>query len=153
MKRQLNIDILGGLSVLAIVAFFFFQLDEDFTMFGLFFPERVMPILTILGVAIIVKGFVRPSRPKKPVFQINRTMLVSMLAGLGWVLLLVPLGFVLTSFVCVCGLLVLYTPREERTAKGVLINAVGSFVIVYGFYYAFVQFLGVTLPKGVLTFL
>ena len=84
MKNKLNIDILGGISILAIAAFFFFQLGEDFSMFALFFPEKMLPILAILGGVILVKGFVRPTRINKPIFQINKTMIAAMLVGILW---------------------------------------------------------------------
>ena len=152
MKNKLNIDILGGISILAIAAFFFFQLGEDFSMFALFFPEKMLPILTILGGVILVKGFVRPTRINKPIFQINKTMIVAMLVGILWVLLLEPLGFVATSFASVFGLQILYMPKETRSPKNIFINAVGSICTVVFFYYVFVQYLGVTLPAGILTF-
>ena len=61
MKRNINIDILGGLSILAIASFFYFQLGEDFSMFGLFFPEKMLPVLVAFGIAILAKGFIRPT--------------------------------------------------------------------------------------------
>ena len=152
MKNKLNIDILGGISILAIAAFFFFQLGEDFSMFALFFPEKMLPILTILGGVILVKGFVRPTRINKPIFQINKTMIVAMLVGILWVLLLEPIGFVATSCASVFGLQILYMPKETRSPKNIFINAVGSICTVVFFYYVFVQYLGVTLPAGILTF-
>lgn len=151
MKNKLNIDILGGISILAIAAFFFFQLGEDFSMFALFFPEKMLPILAILGGVILVKGFVRPTRINKPIFQINKTMIAAMLVGILWVLLLEPIGFVVTSFTSVFGLQILYMPKETRSPKNIFINAAGSICIVVFFYYVFVQYLGVTLPAGILT--
>jgi hypothetical protein len=151
MKNKLNIDILGGLSILAIAAFFFFQLGEDFSMFALFFPEKMLPILAILGVIILIKGFVRPTKISNPIFQINKTMLAAMVTGILWVLLLEPVGFIVTSFVSVFGLQILYMPREIRSCKNVIINAAGSFCTVVFFYHVFVQYLGVTLPAGVVT--
>ena len=150
MNGKLNIDILGGLSVLAIAAFFFFQLGDDFSMFALFFPERMLLALALLGLAVIVKGFVRPTKLEKPVFQINRTMLAAVVTGLLWVILLEPVGFIIMSFLSVAGLQILYMPREQRCLKSVLVNLAGSLIIVLLFYYVFVQFLGVTLPAGIL---
>lgn len=148
MKRKINIDILGGLSILVISAFFYAQLGEDFSMFGLFFPERMLPILTAFGVAILAKGFIRPTVLAKPVFQINRTMVLAMAVGTLWVLLLEKAGFVATSAVSVFALQMAYTPRDERSVKCVLLNLVGAFAVVLFFDYVFVQFLGVTLPDG-----
>ena len=150
MKSRLNIDILGGISVLAIAAFFFFQLGEDFSMFALFFPEKMLPLLALLGLVILIKGFVRPTRLEKPAFQINRTMVAAMLTGLLWVLILEPAGFIISSFVSVLTLQILYMPKELRTCKNVLCNALISLGIVVFFHYVFVQYLGVTLPSGIL---
>lgn len=152
MKRKLNIDILGGLSILAITAFFFLQLGEDFSMFALFFPEKMLPILGLLGLIILVKGLVRPVKIDKPVFQINKNMLAAMMTGILWVLLLQPVGFIITSFVSVFTLQVFYMPKEIRSFKKIAINAAGSLCIVLFFYHVFVQYLGVTLPSGVLQF-
>lgn len=150
MNGKLNIDILGGLSVLAIAAFFFFfQLGDDFSMFALFFPERMLPALVLLGLAVIVKGFVRPTKLEKPVFRINGTMIAAVVTGLLWVILLEPVGFIITSFFSVSGLQILYMPRDQRCLKSVFVNLAGSLIIVLLFYYVFVQFLGVTLPAGV----
>ncbi|ATD82517.1 MULTISPECIES: tripartite tricarboxylate transporter TctB family protein [Desulfovibrio] len=152
MKNKINIDILGGISILVIAAFFFFQLGEDFSMFALFFPEKMLPILAILGLVILVKGFVRPTKINRPIFQINKNMVAAMLVGILWVLLLEPVGFVVTSFASVFGLQILYMPKEIRSPKNVFINAAGSICTVVLFYYVFVQYLGVTLPAGVLRF-
>ncbi len=134
--------------ILAISAFFYAQLGEDFSMFGLFFPERMLPLLTAFGVAILAKGFIRPTGLAKPVFQINRTMILAMAVGTLWVLLLEKAGFVATSAVSVFALQMAYTPRDERSVKCVLLNLVGSFAVVLFFDYVFVQILGVTLPDG-----
>lgn len=150
MKSKLNIDIIGGISVLAIAAFFFFQLGEDFSMFALFFPEKMLPILTMLGIAIIIKGFVRPTRLERPIFQINRTMVAAMVTGSLWVILLEPVGFIITSAVSIFFLQVLYMEKGKRTFRNVTINALGSLCTVVIFYYIFVQYLGVTLPEGLL---
>lgn len=152
MKSKLNIDILGGISVLLIAAFFFFQLSDDFSMFALYFPKKMLPILTVLGIVILVKGFVRPTKISTPVFQINKTMLAAIITGILWVLLLERVGFILTSFAGVFILQILYMPKELRSFKNILINALGSFCTVVFFYYVFVQYLGVTLPRGILTF-
>ncbi|WP_418764548.1 tripartite tricarboxylate transporter TctB family protein [Mailhella sp.] len=148
MNSRFNIDTLGGLSILAIVAFFFLQLGDDFTPFGLFFPERILPILTLLGALILAKGLLRSSGNLKGVFQINKTMVISMVTGAAWALLLVPVGFILASFLSMFFLLMIYIPKGERTLKRALTNGVGSLICVLFFYYVFVQFLGVTLPDG-----
>lgn len=148
MKRNINIDILGGLSLLGIAAFFYVQLGDDFSMFGLFFPERMLPILTAFAVIILVKGFVRPTKLEKPIFQINGTMLLAMIVGALWVMLLESAGFVLTSFLSVFSLQIAYMPKENRSLKSVFANLVGSLAVVLFFYYLFTQYLGVTLPDG-----
>lgn len=149
MKRNINIDILGGISLLAICSFFFFQLNsDDFSMFGMFFPEKILPMLAFLAVLIIIKGFVKPSRPEKPIFQINGKMVITLLTGLAWVLLLGRAGFILTSFASLFGLQCAFTPREERSIKSVAIQFAGSLATVLFFHHIFVQYLGVTLPDG-----
>lgn len=152
MKSKLNIDIIGGISVLLIAAFFFFQLSEDFSMFGLYFPKKMLPILITLGIVILIKGFVHPAKISTPVFQINKTMLAAIITGILWVLLLERVGFMITSFAGVFILQILYMPKEIRSFKNILINALGSFCTVAFFYYVFVHYLGVTLPRGILTF-
>ncbi len=77
-------------------------------------------------------------------------MIAAVVTGLLWVILLEPVGFIITSFFSVSGLQILYMPRDQRCLKSVFVNLAGSLIIVLLFYYVFVQFLGVTLPAGVL---
>ena len=148
MQMKANTDTLGGSVVLIISAFFYLQLGDDFSSFGIYFPERVLPLLVILGAILLVRGLVRRKEPKKVIFQINRTMLLSMVIGAAWALLLEFCGFISISFVSLSLLVTAYSPKEKLTAKNILINCIGVFVVVILFYYVFSRLLGVTLPSG-----
>ena len=152
--QRLNRDFLGGGTLLAICAFFYVQMaGNEFSAYGMYFPERVLPILAILAVLIIIKGFVKPSRAEGPIFRFNKNMIITLVTGLCWVFLLERLGFLLVSFLCLFGLQCVFTSREERSLKSVLWQLAGSLVTVVFFYHIFVQYLGVTLPKGLITFM
>lgn len=43
MQANTNTDMVGGLAVLAVSAFFYSQISEDFTQFGVFFPSSSSP--------------------------------------------------------------------------------------------------------------
>lgn len=147
-KKLINSDYWGGCTVLLIVLFFWLQLSDDFTPFGVFFPERVMPLLTLLGIALLIKGRFAPSMRPNFLRGINTTMLTTMLCGTGWVIAFEPLGFVLSSFVAVMIMLIVFAEKEERTFAYIAKSAVGTLICMGTLYLIFVHFLNVTLPKG-----
>ena len=148
MKIKANTNTLGGGTVLAISAFFYFQLGDDFSPYGTYFPERILPILVILGVLLIVIGVLKKNESRKTIFEINNTMLTAMIVGAFWAIFLVFFGFILSTFVSLSVLIVAYMENKNRTRLEIVKNLLGVFVVDLIFYYSFSRFLGVMLPVG-----
>ncbi|MEE0815959.1 MAG: tripartite tricarboxylate transporter TctB family protein, partial [Desulfovibrio fairfieldensis] len=96
MQANTNTDMVGGLAVLAVSAFFYSQISEDFTQFGVFFPKLILPCLVLLGVILLVRGLARRTK-KKTIFRINRTMALVMIVGALWAVIMNYLGFIVGS--------------------------------------------------------
>ncbi|WP_035064156.1 tripartite tricarboxylate transporter TctB family protein [Nitratidesulfovibrio termitidis] len=148
MQVNTNTDAVGGVAVLAISSFFYFQLNDDFTPFGAFFPEIILPFLAFLGVILVIKGVLKKKESNRVIFKINDTMMLSMVVGAAWALLLNILGFILASFISISILIIRYIPKEKRTSSCILMNCLGTMACVIVFYFVFSRLLGVTLPVG-----
>lgn len=148
MKIKANTNTLGGIAVLAISAFFYLQLGDDFSPYGTFFPERILPILAILGALLIVMGVLKKDVSRKTIFEINISMLVAIAAGLFWSIFLEFFGFTLTTFISLSVLVIAYMEKENRSGLNIIKNLSGVLLVDLIFYYAFTRFLGVTLPVG-----
>ena len=146
--KQLNIDYIGGLAVLAFAAFFWLQMDEEFTHFAIYFPERILPILAGFGLVLLVKGYLKPSLRDNFIRKINGNMLFAVLTGLIWVLILEWVGFVISSFAAVFILLWRYQPAARRRPADVAGLALLAAAEVGVMYLVFVKLLYVTLPVG-----
>ncbi len=146
--KKLNTDLLGGLIMLGCAAFFYWQMDEEFTHYAAYFPNRIIPCLAVLGAALLVKARVRPTMLDSFVSQMNSTMLFAIAAGLAWVFTLEWLGFVISSFAAIFAMLVRFLPPDRRGAAAFIKLALLAAVEVGGIYVLFVKFLYVTLPVG-----
>jgi len=148
MQIKANTDFVGGCVVLLIAAFFHLQLGEDFSSYGIYFPQHVLPLLEAMGAILVVRGLIKRKEPKKVVFRINGLMLIAMATGLAWAVLLEFGGFILTSFLSLMVLVTSYAPSDKRKMKNVIINCICVLAVVLFFYYIFSRLLGVTLPFG-----
>lgn len=144
----INTDFWGGLASLAIAAFFALQINEDFTPFGIYFPQHVLPLLVVCGVVLLVKAWFRPSRRPNFLHGINANMLTAILVGLFWIACFEFLGFLLSSFLSIMVLLVKYREPGQRSAGFVLRTALGTLAGLGVIWLIFVKLLTVTLPAG-----
>ena len=109
MQANTNTDMVGGLAVLAVSAFFYSQISEDFTQFGVFFPKLILPCLVLLGVILLVRGLARRTK-KKTIFRINRTMALVMIVGALWAVIMNYLGFIVGSSLALSIIVLAYIP-------------------------------------------
>ncbi len=141
-----NTDFWGAAIMFFFALGFYSQMDPDFSHYAKFFPDNLIICLVILGVALLIKGFVAPTRLPSFLSQINANMVFTIAVGLVWVFTLEWVGFIITSFLGIFILLLRFAPRRTPAAigKAALIAA-----CEVGFLYClFVYFLQVTLPEG-----
>lgn len=147
MQANTNTDMVGGLAVLAVSAFFYSQISEDFTQFGVFFPKLILPCLVLLGVILLVRGLARRTK-KKTIFRINRTMALVMIVGALWAVTMNYLGFIVGSSLALSIIVLAYLPAGKRTPARIFANLSGVLGVVLAFYYGFTRLLDVLLPVG-----
>jgi hypothetical protein len=127
---------------------FWTQMDPDFTRYGAYFPDRLIPCLFILGVLLVVKGFVRPAYLPGFWKGVNAPMVFTIVVGLAWVFTLEWLGFALSSTLAI--LVILAGFRQESLKQPVwlvkyLVIALGEVGFIY---LVFEKWLYVPLPVG-----
>lgn len=148
MKHTINTDLWGAAIMFLFAGGFYSQMDPDFTHFAAYFPNRLIPCLAILGLALLIKGFVRPTRLPAFYHSMNSTFLFTVAVGLVWVFTLDWLGFALTSFVAIFALLFRFQPPERRSFTQLSSLALLAAVEVGVVYFLFTGFLQVSLPEG-----
>lgn len=150
-KRQpgsLNTDFWGAGILFFFAIGFWSQMDPDFTRYGAYFPNRLIPCLFILGVLLLIKGFVKPAYLPNFWGAMNATMAVTIVVGMVWVFTLEWLGFALSSSLAILVLLVCFR-RESLRQPALLAKYVAIALGEVGFVYLlFVKFLYVSLPVG-----
>ena len=146
--KKHNTDLIGGILMLAVAAFFQFHMDPDFTPLASYFPERLIVCMTVLGLALLIKAHVRPMYMDRFIYKLNAPVVFTILVGLAWVFLLEWIGFVISSIAAIFIILYRFEPRAKRTparvAKMAAI-AVGEVAVIY---IVFVKLLYVTMPTG-----
>ena len=147
-KKQHNTDIIGGIIMLAVAAFFQFQMDPDFTDLGAYFPQRLIVYIALLGVGMLIKGFVRPKYMDSIMTKVNSLVLFTAAVGLAWVFLLQWTGFIPTSIVAMFAILWRLEPKARRTPARLAKLAALVVIEVLVVYFVFVKLLYVTMPAG-----
>lgn len=147
MKKTVNTDFWGAGIMFFFAIGFYSQMDPDFTQYAAFFPSYLIPCLVILGVALLVKGFISPTQLPAFYSEFNATLLFTMAVGLVWALLLDWTGFALTSFFAISALLLRFNIAEIKNPKVVLKNVLLAVVEIAVIYVVFTA-LQVSLPEG-----
>jgi hypothetical protein len=153
MKTQrqagtVNTDFWGAGILFFFAIGFWSQMDPDFTRYGAYFPNRLIPCLFILGVLLVVKGFVKPAYLPSFWKAMNASMIFTIATGVAWVFTLEWLGFAFSSIVAILALLIRFMPASLKQpallAKYVVI-ALGEVGFIY---LLFEKLLYVPLPVG-----
>ena len=144
MKR-LNSDIIGGIIVICVALFFQIS-KEEFTKLASIFPNAVIPVLGVLGAAIIIKGFVRPHYISPEVFRTNHIMILTVLSGFAWVFLMTRIGFILSGFSVMTFLLLVFC--RSFTLRNILFCGMLAAVEIGLVYLVFGKLLNVSFPTG-----
>jgi hypothetical protein len=146
--KKLNTDLIGGILVLAVAAFFQFHMDPDFTPLAAYFPERLITCMAVLGVLLLIKAYARPVYMDSFIHKLNAPVVFTILVGLAWVFLLEWLGFIISSLAAIFIILCRLEPRTKRTPARVAKLAAIAAGEVAVIYVVFVKLLYVTMPAG-----
>lgn len=147
MKKTMNTDFWGAGIMFLFAVGFYSQMDPDFTHYAAFFPNHLIPCLMILGIALTIKGFVRPTRLPAFYTEFNATLIFTMIVGLIWALLLDWTGFIGTSFVAITVLLVRFNLAALKNPAA-LMKILLLAAVEVGFIYVLFTQLQVSLPEG-----
>jgi hypothetical protein len=149
MNREVNTEIVSGVFGLLLTAVFFFAL-EDIMWMSIIFPKTMVYIMGLISGALIVKGFINPSRDK--IFSVgsNVRWIVTGVLFFLWVLFMPVLGFFVSTVVFMT-IIVGYLARVRTQVT------IGKFMIwmpiviaeVTFFYLIFTKVLYVPLPEGI----
>lgn len=144
----LNTDFWGAGIMFFFAVGFWTQMDPDFTHYGAYFPERLIPCLFALGIMLLIKGFVKPTR--LPVFwkDMNSTMVFTIIVGIVWVFILEWVGFSISSALAIFTLLVKFNPGSLKKPVQLTKYALIAIAEVGFIYVLFVRLLYVSLPVG-----
>ena len=146
--KKLNTDLIGGVILLVIAAFFQFHMDPDFTPLAAYFPQRLIVCMGILGVLLLIKAYARPVCMDSFIYKLNAPVVFTIIVGLAWVFLLKWLGFILSSLAAIFIILCRLEPKAKRTPARVAKLAAIAAVEVAVIYVVFVKLLYVTMPVG-----
>ncbi|MDD2447459.1 MAG: tripartite tricarboxylate transporter TctB family protein [Tissierellia bacterium] len=144
MKR--NTDLYGGIFMILVSLLFFTKL-KNLTIYSKIFPIAIIAILTILGIALILKSVMKPSLSEIFVLGNKKNVILVVLVTLAWVLLFKKIGFVVTSFLSLSILLcVLNNNRDIKAYMKTFIIAGCQIGILY---LIFSKILYVPFPRGI----
>jgi hypothetical protein len=146
--KKHNTDLIGGILMLAVAAFFQFHMDPDFSPMASYFPERLIVCMAVLGGALLIKAHVRPVYMDSFIYKLNAPVVFTILVGLAWVLLLEWIGFTISSIAAIFIILYRFEPRARRTPKRIAKMAAIAAGEVAVIYIVFVKLLHVTMPVG-----
>ncbi|MDR0379050.1 MAG: tripartite tricarboxylate transporter TctB family protein [Candidatus Accumulibacter sp.] len=150
-RRQpgtLNTDFWGAGIMFFFAIGFWTQMDPDFTRYGAYFPDKLIPCLFILGVLLVIKGFVKPAYLPSFWKGVNASMVFTIVVGLAWVFTLEWLGFALSSTLAILVILVSFqweSMKQPAQLAKYLAIALGEVGFIY---LMFEKWLYVPLPVG-----
>ncbi|MGB9441308.1 MAG: tripartite tricarboxylate transporter TctB family protein [Desulfobacterales bacterium] len=148
MNKEINTDIASGVIGLTLTAVFFFGL-EDISWLSIMFPETMVYIMAIISGALVVKGFVKPSRDR--IFHVgsNTRWLVTGILFFLWVGLMPVLGFFVSTVVFMTAIVAYLAKSRIRLTLGKFLVWLPVIVAEVTFFYLiFTKILHVPLPEG-----
>ncbi|SBV99395.1 membrane hypothetical protein [uncultured delta proteobacterium] len=146
--KKLNTDLFGGFILLGMAAFFHFQMDPDFSPLAAYFPEHLIIGLVVLGVALLIKAYVRPVYMDSFVHKLNAPVVFTIIVALAWAVLMIWIGFIITSLAAIFLILWRLEPKAGRTPKRLAMFAAIAAIEVGVIHVVFVILLQVTMPVG-----
>ena len=148
MSWRLNTDLAAGLFGLLFATIFWWS-RGGLSPLSSIFPEAVLTVMTVVSVALVIKGFVRAD-VRRVYDEGNRVrLLVTTLILFAWWWLIGLLGFIVASVLTIF-LLVWYLAAAQRQVgvKQLALWAVIVVTEVVLFYLVFSRLLYVRPPRG-----
>mgnify|MGYP001813909767 CR=1 FL=1 len=148
MNKEINTDIASGVIGLTLTAVFFIGL-EDISWLSIMFPETMVYIMAIISGALVVMGFVKPSRDR--IFHVgsNTRWLVTGILFFLWVGLMPVLGFFVSTVVFMTAIVAYLAKSRIRLTLGKFLVWLPVIVAEVTFFYLiFTKILHVPLPEG-----
>ena len=148
MIVRLNPDIAAGALGLTFGAALWFP-RADIGRLSIIFPRAVLLILTLISVALIVKGFVKPSGRQVEITGSPLRLVTVIIGFFLWWGLVDLLGFLLTTLIAFFAL-TWYLARVETVVSWQrMLKWSPIIVVLVGvFYLTFTEVLNVRLPTG-----
>ena len=149
MNREVNTELVSGIIGLLLTSVFFFGLEDVFWM-SIVFPKTVVYILFLISAALIVFGFVKPTRSQ--IFNIgsNTRWIVTGILFFSWVFCMPVLGFFVSTVIFMTIIVgYLARARTQLTVKKFMVWIPVVIAEVTFFYLIFTKVLYVPLPTGI----
>lgn len=141
-------DVVAGAILLAVTGVFWVQRDYGSRTSGMF-PDLVLVVLAVLGVAIIVKGVRSGDRERRPRQVDPRMFAAAAVLVVVWGLLMGLIGFTISGVLAFVAMALLVR-RGKPDAKTVATDAAVAAVVVVGCFFVFTRVLLVPLPVSTL---
>lgn len=145
--KRINTDYIGGAIVIAIWALFQFQIGT-WSKYASMAPKSILIIILLFGIALLIKGKVKPERLATNFSKINRSLLFVVAVGLIWAFTFNSVGFITVSSIAVFVIMFVFQP--SRGFKRVWQSLAVTVGIVAVMYLLFAKLLLVMLPTGIL---
>lgn len=145
-----------GLSVAIFIASGFLEASLMGGL-GADFMPRVLAVVTAVLAVIEIRQGVITIRNYNSGYAENEEqndrlrVLLTILVFAGFVLLMQPLGFILSAVIYLFLQILILAPEDQRKAKHIVMYAVISVVVSIAVYYIFRYGLSVMLPTGILS--
>lgn len=148
MILRLNTDIASGALGLVFGAVLWFP-RGDIGRLSIIFPRAILLVLALISIALIVKGFIKPSGRQIEITGSPRRLVTVMIGFFVWWGVVDILGFLLTTLIAFF-VLTWYLARVETavTWQRMLKWTPVILVLVGVFYLTFTEVLSVRLPSG-----
>lgn len=117
---------------------------------GDFMPKLCSTIWLIIAILLFVFGLRAPDTGKGEASVSVKGFVITLLLLFAYVLLLKPIGFVITSIVYMFIQMMLFVPAELRSKKNYIIFAIVSVVLPIAVNLLFVNVFSLILPTGIL---
>lgn len=148
MILRLNTDIAAGALGLVFGAVLWFPRD-DIGRLSIIFPRAILLVLALISIALVVKGFIKPSGRQIEITGSPRRLCTVMIGFFVWWGVVDILGFLMTTLIAFFAL-TWYLARVETavTWQRMLKWAPIIVALVGVFYLTFTEVLNVRLPSG-----
>ncbi len=148
MVVRLNTDIVAGILGLVFAAALWLP-REEMGRLSIIFPRAILLITVLLGIALIVKGVIKPGDREVEIEGSVRRLVVTILGLIGWWYAIGWLGFLVATSIAFFGFTWFLASVEGRVSVRRLLMWIPIMAVLIGvFYLAFTEVLSVRLPTG-----